>query len=243
MIMKLLESLEDINILKKGKYYYNDQPVPRVTEILSSTIHDEYLMEWANRIGLYQRKKYQDERDRAAMIGTNVHEQIEYFLKYNVKNEERLLLDNKAINSIENGLSSFMLWYNDVSGSNKIKILMQEYALSCPWFGGTFDMLMEINGKTYLVDFKTSNHISYKYFLQLAAYRYMIYNSLKINIDGCIILQLDKNTIAYEEYVLDFSLKNHNEFIEQCSITFFSLVYSYFNRIKTENMYKKLFRR
>ena len=38
-----------------------------------------------------------------------------------------------------------------------------EETITCPYFGGTYDFLVEINGRNWLIDFKTSNHIGYKY--------------------------------------------------------------------------------
>ena len=66
------------------------------------------------------------------------------------------------------------------------------------------DGLYEINGKKYIVDYKTSNHVTFRYFLQVAAYRYILKNELGIDVDGCIILQLSKNDISYNEYISFF---------------------------------------
>ena len=56
---------------------------------------------------------------------------------------------------------------------------------------------MRINGKIYLIDFKTSNHVTYKYYLQLAAYSKVLREKENINIDGVIILQLNKYQPKY----------------------------------------------
>lgn len=246
MIKKILEELAPLTIIDydKGKYYYKGLPVPRVTEVLSSMLHEDFLMSWSNRLGLFKRVKYEDELNKAATIGTYAHEFIDQYIKTNMFNSEdfRLEIKNNIIyNSVYNSVCSFIQWYEDISKCNKIEIVGQEQQLSCPWFGGTYDLLINIDGKIYLTDFKTSNHISYKYFLQLAAYRYMIRESLGIDIDGCIILQVDKKCVHYEEYVLNFTVKEHLDFIQQCEITFFSLIYGYINRKITENMYKQLF--
>ena len=44
----------------ENKYFYKGIPVPRTTEILSSMLHEEYLMEWSNYLGRYQRKDYNE---------------------------------------------------------------------------------------------------------------------------------------------------------------------------------------
>ena len=94
--------------------------------------------------------------------------------------------------------------------------------------------------KIYLVDYKTSNHIGFKYILQLAAYRYMLRTELGIEIDGCIILQLAKDRVSYNEYVLNFSNPDHLKYINDSETTFLSLVYSYYNIINIEDRYKNL---
>ena len=63
-----------------------------------------------------------------------------------------------------------------VNENMPFRVIETEKQLVCPYFGGTLDCLAEIDGRIYIIDFKTSNHITYKYFLQLAAYKYMIEN-------------------------------------------------------------------
>lgn len=225
----LLEDLINPIEIESTNYEYNGVKVPRVTDILSKTIHEDYLMTWANSLG-FRRITYKDELTKAANIGTIIHSSIENYLKFNK------LSDLPAFNA-------FLLWWNDISENNSIKILGQEEKLVCNWFGGTYDLLLSINDRIYLVDFKTSNHISFKYCLQLAAYRYMLYTIKNINIDGCVILQLDKKEAMYEEYLLDFSIQQHHEFIEHCAKTFLSLVYAYYNTQYTKEMYNCIFLR
>lgn len=242
MIKKLLEEM-NINIdIHDSNYMYNGVVVPRTTHILSSMLHEEYLMQWANVLGLYKRKKYEEEREKAAFIGSCTHESIEYYMKnssYNLESFE--IKDIQSRNMIENAIKSYILWYDIITKENIVEIIGQEQQLVCPWFGGTYDMIISINGRKYLVDFKTSNHIGYKYFLQMAAYKFMLNNYYNFEIDGVIILQLDKKSISFEEYALDFSNTQHKIFIEECTKTYLSLVYAYYNRLNIENMYKQIF--
>lgn len=97
------------------------------------------------------------------------------------------------------------------------------------FFAGTYDLLISIDDKPYLIDFKTSNHVGYKYFMQLAAYRYLIYTKKNINLEGCLILQFDKEEINFREYSLTFSDPADYEFIENCYRAFMGLVYTYYN--------------
>lgn len=232
--MNILDSINVDPKINSEKYFYNGQPVPRVTEIISSMLHEEYLMKWANSLG-YKHKSYDKERDYAATIGDRTHKTIEQILD-NDKN-----IDIPVDGPVHYTVYSFLAWYNALKQSNlPIKIIGKEGQLVCPHFGGTYDLLIQINNKLWLVDFKSSNHISYKYFVQLAAYRYMLglYN---IHIDGCLILQLDKSEIFFKEYPLIFKNPEHLNYINQCTDTFFGLVYGYYNRLYLEQQYKTLF--
>lgn len=241
MVDEILKDLNLENLIKKSPYIYNGQVVPRVTELLSF-MNEDYLMLWANSLG-FKRKSYKKELEKAAFIGTNVHDSIELYLKNKIFNrlENNEFRSDEVTNSINNGIESFMLWYKDVFEKNNVEIIGMEEELICPWFGGKYDMLMKINEKIFLVDFKTSNHISYKYFMQLAAYRYMLYTQKGININGCLILQVSKKEIAYEEYALDFSIKEHYDFIELCTRGFMALVNSYINKLIIEREFYNIF--
>lgn len=239
IIEKLLKNVNYENI-DSGVYMHNGHYIPRVTHILSEMLHEEYLMKWANNLGLYKRCNYIKERDRAAFIGSVSHENIEKYIKQGYYELSGYELDSKANTSVNNAVESFIKWYSDVSENHKINIMGIEQTLTCDWFGGTYDMMMEIEGKVYLVDFKTSNHISYKYFLQLAAYYYILQlNNQKI--DGFIILQVNKNNISYNEYVLKLDIPESKQFMDLCINTFLSLVYAYYNRLEVEKQFKVLF--
>lgn len=199
-------------------YIFEGRKVPRVTEILSKTISEEYLLLWANSLG-FRRLKYKDELQKAANIGTDAHKDIELFFK-----------EGKHGETIS--FQAFLRWYYPIK--DRIKILGNEEKLVCQWFGGTYDMLIEIDGRVYLVDFKTSNHVSYRYAMQLAAYRYMLYYIKGINIDGIIILQLHKTRPEFNEYVLDFAIKEHYDYIEYCTRAFLAATYAYYTRTQVE---------
>ena len=237
--MELLERIDPNKFQCTDHYKYQSHNVPRVTEILSAMLHEEYLMGWANAMGLYKRKKHTEITQVSADIGTFVHHFIEIFLKNNESpdyNSIPLSLRSRVMNAF----NSFLEWW-EIIKKTEYKILMQETTLVCKYFGGTLDMLIEINDKIYIVDFKTSNHPSYKYFLQLSAYRYMLATEHDIEIDGVIILMLNKTTCKFTEMVLDFSIAEHLQYINQCEECFLSLVYAYYNRCLIENGYKAIF--
>lgn len=226
-IFNLLEQ-ETLELnLKEEKYFYNGVSVPRVTEIISKMISEEYLMYWANSLG-FKHQGYKKTLDKAANIGSESHDLINRFLIGEVFNSDNI------------PYLGFRKWWIDINSCNTIKIIGTEEQLLCPYFGGTYDLLVEINGLLFLVDFKTSNHVSYKYYLQLAAYKYMLEQKGYI-ISGCIILQLNKQKIEYTEYPLIFSNPIHLDFINKSLNTFLSLTYSYYNIYQCEKMYKNIF--
>lgn len=230
-----LQELQDLT----ERYQYQGSNVPRVTEIISSMIHEEYLMKWANNIGLYQRKRYQDERDKAAEKGSYVHNAIEDFIQNGVDlNFNDIETCYRREVSVAYG--SFKEWWNIIS-QRQFRIIMQETKIVCPWFGGTLDILIEIDGKIYLLDFKTSNHLSYKYFLQLAAYRYILKNYYGIDIYGCGIIKLEKKYIEFSECIIDKSNPEFDSFMDSCERSFLSLVYAYFSKSHVEFIYNNLF--
>ena len=211
-------------LIVESIYEHEDMYVPRVSNILSM-LHEEYLMKWANGIG-FRHRDFEEERAKAVAYGTVTHNAIEAYLNDRDPESTNLAFDG------------FLYWWNTINKEgNFIEILGQEETLTCPHYGGTYDLLLRINGKIYLVDFKTSNHVSYKYFLQLAAYRRMLRLSKGIELDGCIVLQLKKDKIAFHEYLLDFSVPGHKYFIDVCEATFERLAESYYFWQYTKQLY------
>ena len=210
--------LNDVTVFDKGKkarYKYEGRGIPSVTELLSF-IDQEGLINWANKIG----REGIDNKDvvtKAADFGTMVHESIEMYLK------------NKPVEHPNVCLDAFIKWWEGLNGSHTVKILGQEQSLISEFFAGTYDLLISIDGKPYLVDFKTSNSVGYKYFMQLAAYRYLLYTVKSINIEGCIILQFNKEEPKYREYTLQYNNPYDYEFIENCYRAFMGLAYTYYN--------------
>lgn len=240
MLLELLESLDTDLLNINSPYSFGNIQVPRVTEVLSAMLHEEYLMDWANRVGLYQHKSHVYYRDRAATIGTYVHNAIERYVSIG-EDLDISSVPSEYRNKVNNAFSGFKLWWNNITNNHKHKVIFQEYTLVCQYYGGTLDLLLEVDGKIYLIDFKISNYPSYKYFLQLSAYRYMLRMIEDIDVDGCFILMLDKDKPSFKEMFLDCHNQDQLIFINQCENTFHSIVYSYYNRMITETMYNKLY--
>ena len=229
----------DINSVRKlgeiiddGYYSYKGLRVPRVTKILSTCIHNDSLMYWANSLG-FKRMGYKETLNHAAEYGTLVHELLERYIKG----------EDLPVDVPWNPIHSFDRWWKELVASNRVKVLGQEFSLTCPWYGGTYDMLLEINEQPWLVDFKTSNHIRVNYCLQLAAYRNMLrFNNIVSDIAGIIVLRFHKDKPEYEEFVLDLIDPRHRMFMDQCSATFNAMAYQYWNMVDIERQFKQLHR-
>ena len=216
--MQLQDILDlHVEMNSSDRYMYNGKNVPRVTEVLSKMISEEKLMSWANSLG-FKHQRYKDVLSKAAVFGTKIHHGIECFLK-----GEKVPEDTPSI-----CFKAFQEWWKIIETTD-YEIVGQEQKLVCEWYGGTYDCLMKINGKLYLIDFKTSNHVTYKYYLQLAAYSKVLREKENVNIDGVLILQLNKYQPKYKEYILDLSIPEHKEYFNLCERTFESILYSYYH--------------
>lgn len=203
---------------------YEGCTVPRVTSILGF-IDSEGLIDWANLMGR-RGINNKDILEKAAHTGTVAHESIEQFLK-----------EGKEPPVPGKPFQSFMKWYKQqLADGHTIEVLGQEQKLYCEWFVGTYDLLMKYDGKIILVDFKTSNHVHYKYCMQLAAYRYML-RLQGIEIDGVKVLQLNKQKVLCTEFSLDFNVPEKLEYMDLCEKSFMSLAYTYHQISKVKNKY------
>lgn len=239
-IIEVLKSIGEINIQEDNGYDFKENKVPRVTQIISQMMHEDYIAYWANSLG-FKRISYSVALREAAEKGTYTHNAIEKYLSKGIyPNTENL--PPMAVQSVENAFSGFLCWYDIIKKNNTVDVIFAEKKLVCKYFGGTLDCLLKIGDKIWLIDFKTTNHVYDKHFLQLAAYRYMLDTVLDIQVDGCLILQLNKSAPSnFKEYILDFSVNDHLCFINKCQETFMSLVYAYYNRIQVECDFKNIF--
>ncbi len=217
-----------INI--ESPYEFNNHTVPRVSSILSSMINEEYLMNWANKLGM-RHQSYQEVLNLAANKGTYTHNKIDKFL--NNKDVSNYIVPNNCTKAVNNAFSAFMKWWDIINKNNNISIVMNEQSLSCNMFGGTLDLLLNINGDNYIIDFKTSNNPSYRYFLQLAAYEYLLEVNMNTNITGWIILLLNKNTPKFDEILV--KRPENSDFMLNCKNTFLSFVEGYYNKLEVQH--------
>jgi hypothetical protein len=156
--------------------------VPSVTTIVG-LLNKPYLMTWANKLGLggMELSSYMDD---LARVGTLAHAMIQaYFTKEEVCTDEYTKHD---ISRAENSIRSFKNWVK----ANEIKPIFNERSLHGEEFGGTVDMLAEVNGELTLVDFKTGSGIYNESFIQLAGYKLLL---KEYKIKKCLIVRVGRD--------------------------------------------------
>lgn len=233
LISKDYPTLKDIKGIKApDRYTYNGVNVPRVTSILDKTIGRPGIASWANSLG-FKHIGYHKALNAAAAIGTETHNYIENYIQNDIK-------DITELKESESCIAAFHSWWDSLKEMYTVKVIGEEQKMTCPWYGGTYDLLLDINGEKMLVDFKTSNAIKPEYFYQLAAYRYLINLNYGYDIDSCMILRLSKTDGSYESNYIDLHTPNGAQFMQHASDTFFSLLNSYFRLSTSEYEYKTM---
>lgn len=210
-------------------YNFNGIPVPRVSEILKECIGKEALMFWAAKLGT---KSMFFEKSKAQTIGTKTHERIEHFLLYGEDLKDNTFNYSKYINIAYNNFKEWLKYIN-FKGIFIEEIIAVEVPISCPYYGGTIDCIARINGKVYIIDFKTSKQISFEYFLQTSAYMWAVNNGFcpdLPHIDGIGIIRIDKEFKGmFEDVFLNEFIPRQNLIIQEYIKTFGALLNSYYH--------------
>lgn len=241
-IKKIMDRMAELEVQSRDTYKIDEKRVPRVTEVLSAMIHEESLMSWANSLG-WKRIGYRTFMNEASSKGTYSHLAVEKYIKEGSVNiDEFNIVNIKTRNAVESCLDAFKKWWNKIHLLYKeIEVIYLEESMIHHYFGGTCDCLLKVDGKYWLVDFKTSNHMNYNYSLQLAAYRFLLRELKNINVDRLIVLRLDKQNHEYYTYELDLSKKDHLSFVEDCEQTFMLMVAAYKMRLYTTDQYYNIY--
>lgn len=236
----LLDGIEEYR-KNLDTYTFNGLPVPRVSTILKECISKEYLINWAAKIG---KQQYAIERNKATTIGSRVHEMIEHYLLYHEDLDLSFKIAPSYLPSVLNAYNNFKEWvkYLNSNGYYIEKIIAIEKEISCPYYGGTIDCICQINGKIYIIDFKTSKQISYEYIIQTCAYMWMVnhgYCPDIPHIDGIGIIRIDKEKKKFEDLFLNESIPEQNNIINQFFMGFGSLLSSYYHNINMRYLFSQ----
>lgn len=166
-----------------------DTYVPSVTTILNAYPKDAGFYQWLKSVG----EDADSIRDEAGKRGSVVHDLTE---RYD-NNEEINLINEYGHIGYKLGEWAMFERYVDFSTRFKHDILHNEYNIISQelGFAGTIDRVIDFNGKTMLLDIKTSNAVYDSYWLQLAAYEQLMIQAYGHNpIEEVAILWLNAKT-------------------------------------------------
>lgn len=169
-----------------GKYsdhstYVNKykEEVPSVTTILK-VLNKPGLVNWANSLG-WKRQSYKKVLEEKAEHGTYVHE---LFYEYMFK--EGKLFDVSQPGMLDN-IKAYLANFKKFLEEYNIKPIWGEKSFTTNTYGGTVDLLCEIDGKLTILDFKTSKKFYSSHFIQLGAYIQLLdYNDIHVEQVGIV---------------------------------------------------------
>jgi hypothetical protein len=230
--LKIKKRREQMSFSKTRTYPdpYSDRKLPSVTSILG-LLDKPALMYWSvncacdyiqeNCHGVVSlskktlfnliekaRKEWRNVGKKAMDIGTQVHENIQYYLENNLK--EPKIED-------ENVLSAFIAFLEWKDKHNLVPIAC-EHVVYGKDYAGTVDLICKLDDKVTLIDFKSSKAIYDEYWYQAGAYANAWDLGTSPFIEQVGILRLDKET-GYP----DWETKTREE-IDKYYIAFLKLV-------------------
>ena len=162
--------------------------VPSVTTILEAYPKGAAYFNWLKENG----KDADEIRDEAGRRGSVVHKLTEM---YDAGEEVNLVNQYGSIDYKINEWSMFERYvefrkrFSFTTDCIELNIISKELG-----YAGTLDRVITIDGKKILLDIKTSNAIYPSYWLQLAAYRSLLLNSVGKQVDSVAILWLNAKT-------------------------------------------------
>ena len=181
--------LKQINFLDR-RVYKRDEGVyyPSVTTILQYMPKNKFFDNWLKDVG--------HNADlilaKAGKEGTQVHEAAEAL----IKGEEVNWMDDYGNAKFSQIVWEMILKFYDFWYTHKPELIStEEFVFSDEYkYAGTADLVVKMDGETWLLDLKTSNSLHRAYNLQLAAYAKAIEEVKGIKIDRTGIIWLKAST-------------------------------------------------
>ena len=163
-ILEISDDHKQITLPDSRYYRRNGEYYPSITYVLSYYPKGKYFEDWLKQVGFAADHIVK----RASEEGTQVHGMIEDYLN----GKELSFLDdfdNPQYNpDVWQMFMKFVDWwetYNPTLIEPEVHLFSDKYKVA-----GTCDLVCEINGELWIIDFKTSNHLQTTYDLQTAIY-------------------------------------------------------------------------
>tara|TARA_R110001592_G_scaffold42328_1_gene137435 strand:+ start:90 stop:860 length:771 start_codon:yes stop_codon:yes gene_type:complete len=186
-ILQISEDSKQITLPDSRYYQRNGAYYPSITHVLGTYPKGKFFEDWLKKVGYsadYIVKKSAEE-------GTQVHEMIESYLG----GEELNFLNDygypQFTPKVWQMFLKFVDWweeYNPTLLKAEVHLFSDELKVA-----GTCDLVCEIDGEIWIIDFKTSNHLQTTYDLQAAIYGKCYEECFGIRPDRFGILWLKSN--------------------------------------------------
>ena len=163
-ILEVSDDAKQITMPDSRYYQRNGDFYPSITYVLGSYPKGKYFEDWLKKVG------YASEHivRKAANQGTETHEMIEDYLN----GKELNFLSKSGHPQYDTLVWQMFLRFVDFWEEYKPELVETEVHLFSDEIkvAGTCDMVCEIDGELWIIDFKTSNHLQTTYDLQTAVY-------------------------------------------------------------------------
>lgn len=173
--------------------------VASVTTLINGNLgwNKQVLINWSVRQAL-DGQDPDKIKEKAADIGTLAH----YLIECHIKEEKPVLKEysNEHIQIAKNALKAYKQWEK----KHHLKYIDSELPLvhEDMLYGGTIDLVAEVDGGICIIDFKTSNNIYPEHIIQVAAYRELYQHVYNKPVQACHILKLSKEDSSFEHHAL-----------------------------------------
>jgi len=194
-ILEVSKDHKQITLPDSRYYQRNGEYYPSVTYVLGYYLKGKHFEDWLKRVGFSADYIVK----RASEEGTQVHNLIEDYL-----NEKELNFLSPTGKPLYNPgvwqmFLRFVEWwetYQPTLIETEVHLFSDELKVA-----GTCDLVCEINGELWIIDFKTSNQLSTTYDLQTAVYGkcYEECFGKKIDRYGILWLKSTKRTFNKEK--------------------------------------------
>ena len=147
-------------------------------------------------------------KEKAGDFGTAIHDWAEQFALAKASGKD-ISIPEDAPKEVLNGINAFLDWYNN----HDIEFVEAERMVYSRknGFVGTLDAVAKINGKLYLIDYKTSKSIKYhEYKLQLSAYYKAYEEETKQKLHAGIIIHFNKENGEFDTLTINKKETNKN---------------------------------
>jgi hypothetical protein len=163
-ILQISEDAKQITLPDSRYYQRNGAFYPSITYVLGYYPKGKFFEDWLKKVGYsadYIVRKSADE-------GTQVHEMIEEYLN----GAELNFLNKGGYPQYPTNVWQMFLRFVDWWEEYKPTLIETEVHLFSDKLkvAGTCDLVCEIDGELWIIDFKTSNHLQTTYDLQAAVY-------------------------------------------------------------------------